>query len=321
VRIECRALPAGPTIVDEIANAAFWIGLMAAGPDAFGDVAGRMRFDDARASFIAAARLGLDAAFDWLDGRHYGARALIRDVLLPVANDGLRSLGVRDDDVTRYLDIIDRRVESGSTGAHWLIRSDLALRDVCPRPERLATLTAEMARLAATSTPVHEWPIARPGNSRPRAGYERVENCMTTDLFTVHEDDSVDIVAFIMDQRGVRQMLVENDDGGLVGLVTWRSLLRFLVVGQVTGLGAPVPVRDIMASKIITVEPATPTVDAIRIMREHRVTSLPVVQDGRLVGIVTEHDFLPILARLLGNGPARSPDGGSAAAGSRNEDE
>jgi hypothetical protein len=175
VRIECRALPAGPTVIDEIANAAFWVGLMAAGPVAFGDVASRMRFDEARANFIAAARLGLDAGFDWLDGQHSGARPLIRDVLLPIAHDGLRALGVRDDDASRYLGIIDRRVETGATGARWIVRSDLVLRDVCPRPERLATLTSEMARLAATATPVHEWPIARPDNSRPRAGYERVE--------------------------------------------------------------------------------------------------------------------------------------------------
>jgi CBS domain-containing protein len=310
VRIECRALPAGPTIIDEVANAAFWIGLMGSGADAFGDVTERMRFDAARANFIAAARLGLDAGFDWLDGNHASARPLIRDVLLPVARDGLRSLGVRDDDASRYLGIIDRRVETGMTGAQWLIRSDLALRDVCPRPERLATLTTEMARMAATATPVHEWPIARRGNSRSRAGYERVENCMTTDLITVLEDDAVDVVAFIMDQRGVRQLLVENDEGRLVGLVSYRSLLRVLVLGRVTKFGTPVPVRDIMVSDLITVEPATPTVEAIRIMRENRITALPVVQDERLVGIVTEHDFLPVLGRLLrdehGNGPTET---------------
>jgi CBS domain-containing protein len=129
---------------------------------------------------------------------------------------------------------------------------------------------------------------------------------MTTDLITVLEDDAVDVVAFIMDQRGVRQLLVENDEGRLVGLVSYRSLLRVLVLGRVTKFGTPVPVRDIMVSDLITVEPATPTVEAIRIMRENRITALPVVQDERLVGIVTEHDFLPVLGRLLrdehGNG-------------------
>jgi CBS domain-containing protein len=178
-----------------------------------------------------------------------------------------------------------------------------------------------MARLAATATPVHEWPIARPDNSRPRAGYERVEHCMTTDLLTVHEDDSVDVVAFIMNQRGVRQLLVENDDGRLVGLVSYRSLLRVLVLGQIAKLGAPVPVRDIMLADVITVEPATPTLEAIRIMRENRIPALPVVQNQKLVGIITEHDFLPILARLLGDGPAVSTQDGRPAPDSRKKND
>jgi CBS domain-containing protein len=308
VRIECRALPAGPTILDEVANAAFWIGLMAAVREQFGDVSQRMSFDDARANFIAAARLGLDAAFDWLDGEHLSARKLIRGTLLPVAREGLHSLGVDADDVDRYLHIIDRRAETGATGARWLIRSDLALREQMARPERLATLTAEMSRLAAAGAPVHEWPVASPSSQPPRTRYDRVENCMTTDLFTVREDDAVDVVAFIMKQKGVRQLLVEDDDGRLVGLISYRSLLRVLVLGQLTRLGAPVPVRDIMVSDIATVEPATPTLDAIRTMRENNVTALPVIQDGRLVGIVSEHDFLPILAQLLGDAGSQSLD-------------
>jgi CBS domain-containing protein len=64
-----------------------------------------------------------------------------------------------------------------------------------------------------------------------------------------------------------------------------------------------------MVSDIATVEPATPTLDAIRTMRENNVTALPVIRDGRLVGIVSEHDFLPILAQLLlGDAGSRSSD-------------
>jgi CBS domain-containing protein len=210
--------------------------------------------------------------------------------------------------VDRYLHIIDRRAESGATGARWLIRSDLALREQMARPERLATLTAEMSRLAAAGAPVHEWPVTGPSSQPHRARYDRVENCMTTDLFTVREDDAVDVVAFIMKQKGVRQLLVEDDDGRLVGLISYRSLLRVLVLGHLTKLGAPVPVRDIMVSDIATVEPTTPTLDAIRIMRENNMTALPVLQDGHLVGIVSEHDFLPILAQLLGDAGSQSSD-------------
>src|SRR6185503_4513768 len=66
LRIENRALPSGPTIVDEIANAAFFAGLMVAVPQAYGEIATRMAFDDAKLNFFRAARHGLDAHFQWI---------------------------------------------------------------------------------------------------------------------------------------------------------------------------------------------------------------------------------------------------------------
>ena len=89
LRIENRALPSGPTIVDEIANAAFFVGLMAALPQAYGDIAKRMAFDDAKLNFFRAARHGLDAQFLWLDGQSHSASSLILDHLLPLARAGI----------------------------------------------------------------------------------------------------------------------------------------------------------------------------------------------------------------------------------------
>src|SRR5436305_4187349 len=65
LRIENRALPSGPTVIDEIANSAFFAGLMLALPQEYGDIAKRMTFDDAKANFFAAARHGLNAQFNW----------------------------------------------------------------------------------------------------------------------------------------------------------------------------------------------------------------------------------------------------------------
>ena len=75
LRIENRALPSGPTVVDEVANAAFFAGLMAALPQAYGDIAQRMTFDDAKMNFFRAARHGLDAQFQWIDGQSHSAPA------------------------------------------------------------------------------------------------------------------------------------------------------------------------------------------------------------------------------------------------------
>src|SRR6185312_16953097 len=77
LRIENRALPSGPSVVDEIANAAFFTGLMAAVPQEYGDLAKRMLFDDAKSNFFRAARHGLDAQFNWLDGKSHSAASLV----------------------------------------------------------------------------------------------------------------------------------------------------------------------------------------------------------------------------------------------------
>jgi hypothetical protein len=94
LRIENRALPSGPTVVDEIANAAFFTGLMTAFPATYGDISKQMAFDDAKLNFFRAARHGLDAQFHWIDGRSHNAASLILDHLLPIAREGLASVQV-----------------------------------------------------------------------------------------------------------------------------------------------------------------------------------------------------------------------------------
>src|SRR4029077_12490264 len=89
LRIENRAMPAGPTVADEIANAALFAGLMLALPQEYGDISQRMSFDDAKSNFFRAARHGLDAQFNWIDGNTYTAAGLLLDHLLPLARQGL----------------------------------------------------------------------------------------------------------------------------------------------------------------------------------------------------------------------------------------
>src|SRR5262249_23130837 len=119
LRIEHRALPAGPTVRDEVANAAFFYGLVAALVRQHGDVAHVMRFDAAKGNFFAAAREGLNAQLAWTDGRPRPAVRLILDELLPAARQGLREGGFDADDARRYLEVIEARVRSGQTGAAW----------------------------------------------------------------------------------------------------------------------------------------------------------------------------------------------------------
>ena len=82
-------IPAGPTVKDEIANFAFWIGMMMGRPKEFDDMAKVMEFRDVKSNFIKAARTGKESVMRW-KGEQYSARKLITKYLLPIAYNGLK---------------------------------------------------------------------------------------------------------------------------------------------------------------------------------------------------------------------------------------
>lgn len=301
LRIECRVLPSGPSTVDEVANMALWVGAVLGLASRYEDITSALHFDDARANLVAAARRGLDAGFTWLDGRPVSARTLVRDELVPIAEEGLRAEGVAERDIQRYLGVIVDRVASGTTGSRWLQESLVAMSGSGTTSERMGALTAATWKRQQSGAPCHEWPLARIGDGGGwRRNYQRVEQYMTTDLFTVREDELVDLAAFIMEWKGIRQVPVEDHERRLLGMVSYGAVLRYLASCCGTDNGArAVPVRDIMLSDPVTVSPDTATREAIRLMREHRVTYLPVVLDDKLIGIVTMDDFLPMAERLI----------------------
>jgi len=309
LRIENRVLPSGPTVQDEVANAAFWFGLLNGVSAEYGDVREVMDFDDARANFQAAARLGMGAKLTWVDGESWAADELVTERLLPLAREGLREGDIDRDDVDRYLGVVQERCETGQTGAVWILRSLQEMRNEGAPEERLRAVTGATAARQRDDVPVHEWDVARleeGGGWEP--SYLHLEGFMTTDLHTVNQDDAVELVANLMAWHRIRYVPVEDDQHRLVGLVSDRSLLRFFTGDEERG-EEPVPVRDIMKDDIVTAPPDMPTLEAIELMRERSAACLPVVQDGHLVGIVTEHNFLEIAGQLM-EGQLRDSDDG-----------
>ncbi|HYW72732.1 MAG TPA: CBS domain-containing protein [Pyrinomonadaceae bacterium] len=299
LRIENRALPAGPTVIDEVANAAFFTGLMLALPHEYGDITQRMNFDDAKANFFAAARYDLHAQLTWLDGRTSSAAALIRDQLLPLARQGLNSAHIDSADVDKFLGIIDERVQTRQTGARWMLKSLASLENLEPKDLRHREIAARMLQEQKEGKPVHEWKIMEPAEDIDwTSSYQTVGQFMSTDLFTVRSDDLIDLAASVMDWRHVRHVPVEDDNGRLVGLVTHRNLLHLLSGGR-ESLAKPLTVREIMKRDPLTVSSNTPTLAALEIMQSNRIGCLPVVDDGQLVGILTSYDFLVGAARIF----------------------
>jgi CBS domain-containing protein len=300
LRIENRVLPAGPSVVDEVANAAFWFGVISGLSDRYDDITKVFEFEHAEMNFISAARLGLSAPFSWVEGREIPVTALILDHLLPMAREALERRKIEASDIDRYLGIIERRVREGKTGSRWVLTSLAGMREKGTQGERLNALTAAMVARQKQGRPVFEWePAAIEEGGGWKNNYYRVDQYMTTDLFTVQEDEPVDLVANVMEWQRVRHIPVEDHEHHLVGIVSYRAVLRVLAHGFQNNAAAPLAVSEIMRPNPVTVSPETTTLEAIALMREHQIGALPVVQDGRLVGIVTEHDFMDIAAELL----------------------
>ncbi|MFQ5411967.1 MAG: glutamate-cysteine ligase family protein, partial [Phycisphaerae bacterium] len=270
LRIENRYLPSGPTPLDEVANAAFWFGLLRGLSLEYRDITAVMDFDMAKANFFAAAQDGMRAQFTWLDGKLTPAQGLILRRLLPLAREGLNALGIDSGDVDRYLGVIEGRVSSKQTGAKWLLQSLSEMKRQGTRTERLTSITAAIARNQREDLPVHEWPLVGLDSGADWGkNYQRIEQYMTTDLFTVNEDEVIDLVANVMDWERIRHVPVEDNQHRLVGLVSYRTLLRFLAKNLPRGFGRAVAVSEIMKPDPITVAPETPTLEAIELMRRH----------------------------------------------------
>lgn len=211
--------------------------------------------------------------------------------------------------------MIAERVESRRTGSQWILDSYEALSGEEVPGDALTAITAAMWERQLLGRPVAQWEIAEPERS---GGWERsfrqVEQFMRTDIFTVQEDDSLEFVAKLMDWNRIRHVIVEDNDRQLVGVISYRPLLRALATGKREGEGHLRAAGEIMVRKPLSVEPGTPTLVALNLMRQHRLACLPVTHAERVVGVVTERDFMDIAATLLEERLRDAGDGASAEA-------
>ena len=314
LRIEARAFPAGPTIVDEVANAAFFFGLLEGMTGEYRDIKKLVPFEDAKDNFFVAARHGLNAQFTWIGGRRVTATALILDQLLPLARAGLKQSGIDTSDIDRYLGTVEERVRRDRSGSQWALQSLASMGNLGSREGRHRCLTAAMLQNQQVGGPVHTWELARmPESYTSTAVHQSVEDRMSTDLFTVRPDDLIQLAASVMDWRHISHVPVEDDRGKLIGMVSHRALLHLLAE---TGQGSDyrsMMVRDVMAPNPITVSPHTPILEAIELMRHSKTDCLPVIAGERLVGILTSNDVLAMLVQIyVGENNARAASAGSA---------
>jgi CBS domain-containing protein len=286
-------------VLDEVANAAFFYGMMAGMTEQVKDIRDYLPFADVKANFLAAARDGIRAQMNWFNDTHLPAKQLVLEQLLPLAREGLQEAGIDQDDIDKYLGVVRDRVSMRRTGARWALESLEAMQDSGTMDQRLRCIVSSLVDQQSTGKPISQWKLAEYCAKQDwRDSYRTVGQFMATDLFTVRPDDIVDFAATLMDWRHVRHVPVENETGELVGLVSHRALLRLVAQGRV-GKEHQVTVGEIMNSEPITAHADMPTVDAIRLMREKKLSCLLVTRDDKLVGIVTEHDLIVVASYVL----------------------
>ncbi len=159
LRIENRVLPGGPTVVDTLANVAFYTGLVQALAHEDTPIWSRMSFHAAEENFRVAVRDGIRATQYWPGvGQVPGPELVIR-TLLPLAASGLAERGVEGADIDRLLGIIEQRCLLGRNGSSWQVQEVEAREaDGLDRRAALGAMLSSYIDLMRSNTPVHEWP-------------------------------------------------------------------------------------------------------------------------------------------------------------------
>jgi len=160
LRVENRVLPAGPSVADTIANAAFYYGLVRALAEAQRPIWTQMSFATAAENLHSAARHGLEAQLYWPGLGEAPAAELVLRRLLPLARQGLDEWGVSQADSDRLLGIIEQRCLTGQNGASWQVAAvEAAFADgAADRREALRLMTQRYIDLMHSNAPVHTWP-------------------------------------------------------------------------------------------------------------------------------------------------------------------
>lgn len=300
LRIENRVLPAGPTILDEMANTAFWLGAMIGMADEYGDITQQMDFADARDNFIKGARTGMDSKFTWVNDQKISARELIVEELIPLARKGLEKHKLDKVDIDRYLEVIHKRTQNHATGARWMLRSYTNFLKEANKDEALTALTGLIHSNQETEKPVHEWDLPKLNDFQNYAPEKLlVEEFMMTDLFTVQKEDILELAADTMEWRKIRYLPVEDEQGKLVGLLSSWLLMRHFSKRVRLDDTEALTVGDIMHKSPVTISPNQTVVEAVELMEHHKIGCLPVVANGELIGMITEQNFLRLTNRLI----------------------
>ncbi|TFV93152.1 CBS domain-containing protein [Algoriphagus kandeliae] len=286
LRIENRYIPAGPTTVDEIANFAFWAGLMQGRPKEYDDLTSLMEFEEAKSNFIRAARYGNETCMSWM-GKRVPANQLILEVFIPIAEEGLKKMGISPKSISNYLAIIKGRIQK-QTGSQWMIKNYRILKKEHKVDDALLALTQLIYNNQQEEKPIHDWPDVNDLHEFETKA-NKVGHIMTTTLITADSEDSARLTLEFMQWNNIHHLPVVDNRERLVGLITYRHLQKYW--DQIQNPSSQLQAKDIMVKEVIYTHPSNTIHHAIEQLKQHNIGCLPVVHNTHLVGIITLKDL------------------------------
>ncbi len=285
IRIENRYIPAGPSIEDEMANFYFWVGLMKGRPSEYDDLTDKMAFSDVRANFIKAARYGSETIMQWMD-KKMNVADLIQNILLPIAEKGLKDLSIQEEEIKHYLGLISKRLET-QTGSEWMVKNYRNLRKELKQDDALVRLTEQIYKNQNKGLNITEWqdiPIPKKNLSAQNVGH-----IMSNILIKADPEDSAHLTLQFMKWNNIRHLPVVNSEHQLSGLITRNHVEQYW--DKVVNKNSPLSASDIMVEDVIAVDCETPIEKAAKLMNDNYIGCLPVLQNDFVVGILTEKDI------------------------------
>lgn len=294
LRIENRYIPSGPTVIDEIANAAFWVGLMQGMPSMYENVWEKTSFKDARGNFLKASRTGLDTYFTWF-GNSIPAKKLVKTVLIPIARNGLVKSGIDKIDIEKYLSIIENRVDKNITGSKWIIKSYRNLKNELTTDEANITLTSGLYKRQIEGNPVHTWnAIQLEEGSGIAKMYDTIKKVMTTEIFVVQKGDLIELAKRIMKWKSIHHLPVVNKKNKLIGIITESIINKAEQNNEHHKLSI---VKDVMEDIALSVSPETTIEEVKEIMKNLSIDCLPILENEELIGIFTKNDLKSVIKK------------------------
>ena len=287
LRIENRYIPSGPSVKDEIANALLWVGVMQGMPKKYQKIWKKMSFYDARGNFINAARTGINTYFNWFD-KGISAKKLLENILIPMAKEGLLKSKINESEINYYLGIIQKRIDTSTTGSKWIIRNKRKLREKVSKYESNVILTEYIYRNQISNKVISEWDSVDLYENKSDKKYNKLYKIMSTSIFVVHENDLIKLALKIMEWKQINHIPVVNKRNKIVGVIEKKQLDELdFSSKKVLNMVA----KNIMNKDFDVAHPEMSYKKSKELILNTKNTCVAVITEDKLVGIFTKSDL------------------------------